>query len=354
MSSKRVVSLSRPTTSGDWTIESVSAEIRPKLVEFVNRVLDKIEERDRSIAEAGANGENADTPAGWRVLRSELWRTNGALLELEGKLSWPREKLHDYIVREVAHSHIMQRERLLDLSDAMIGQIVDAHCGPGTDDWDFDAIEAALSDAFNCKITVDRRAAEPLELAESAWEQVQARIAQREEELGAVGEAGGRAWLMYFVRHFFLEEIDQQWIEHLKVMDHLRQGIGLRGYGQKDPKKEYKKEGFDLFGEMMQRIQSNAADKIFKVMLQPREEARIPSLEAKQRQMLESHPPAGTNGAANEAAASGEEIGNGAQAAKPQTVRREQPKVGRNDPCPCGSGKKYKKCHGRTGAEASA
>src|SRR6478735_5830058 len=127
---------------------------------------------------------------------------------------------------------------------------------------------------------------------------------------------------MHFQRQFSLTEIDEQWIEHLKTMDALREGIGLQGYGQKDPKKEYKRIGFDLFAEMMGRIQQNTVTKVFRVHIQ-REEEAVPAVKEKEREMAE-----------------------GAEA-KGETVRRDKPKVGRNDPCPCGSGKKYKKCHGK-------
>jgi preprotein translocase subunit SecA len=190
-------------------------------------------------------------------------------------------------------------------------------------------------------------------LAEQTWKAVEKRLGERMEELS-------RSWLMYFARHFYLEEIDHQWIDHLKAMEHLREGIYLRGYGQKDPKKEYKKEGFELFAQMMQNIQVNTGRKLFRVQIQ-RQEAEIPAMQARQRRMVESHAAAATSGAdtvgqAQEPAGSsayGKAADGGATAAKPKTVRREQPKVGRNDPCPCGSGKKYKKCHGRDETEAA-
>jgi preprotein translocase subunit SecA len=175
---------------------------------------------------------------------------------------------------------------------------------------------------------------------------------------------------MYFSRQFALEEIDQQWIEHLKTMDALREGIGLQGYGQKDPKKEYKKAGFSLFSEMMDRIQANTMTKLFRVQIQ-REEEQVPQIAQKDRQLAE-------RGAANKSeeenveqdaaeqaaqrrgqrgqrggrqvargAGAGAGADDAAAAEKAEPVRRERPKVGRNDPCPCGSGKKYKKCHGK-------
>jgi preprotein translocase subunit SecA len=167
---------------------------------------------------------------------------------------------------------------------------------------------------------------------------------------------------MYFGRHFQLEEIDQQWIEHLKNMDSLREGIGLQGYGQKDPKKEYKRIGFEMFSEMMVRIQVNAATKIFRVEIQKQEEAAVPAEQERQRRAI-VEAGAGGKSDVDEADQQQQRRGGkkqsakaqaGGDAAKQETVRRDRPKVGRNDPCPCGSGKKYKKCHGRDEAEAQS
>jgi preprotein translocase subunit SecA len=143
-------------------------------------------------------------------------------------------------------------------------------------------------------------------------------------------------------------------------MDSLREGIGLQGYGQKDPKKEYKRIGFDMFREMMDRIQANTVTKLFRVQIQ-REEDQVPQLHHKERQMEEhgvanksedetaepkaaAQPKRGGRGRGAQAAKAGPGDGDGAKA---EPVRRDRPKVGRNDPCPCGSGKKYKKCHGK-------
>jgi preprotein translocase subunit SecA len=114
-------------------------------------------------------------------------------------------------------------------------------------------------------------------------------------------------------------------------MDHLRDGIGLRGYGQKDPLIEYKREGYDLFAAMMQRIKSDALERLFRVQAVRHEG---PAPDAPPPPVLSRPQPKLT-------------LNRGEESAAPQqTVHRSDEKVGRNDPCPCGSGKKYKKCHG--------
>jgi preprotein translocase subunit SecA len=137
--------------------------------------------------------------------------------------------------------------------------------------------------------------------------------------------------LMRFLeKNFMLQVIDHHWKDHLLGMDHLRDGIGLRGYGQKDPLIEYKREGYDLFAGMMERIKSDSLDRLFHVQAvrheeQPAAPPPPPVISRPQPTFI---------------------LNRGEEPVAPQTVQRSDDKVGRNDPCPCGSGKKYKKCHG--------
>jgi preprotein translocase subunit SecA len=341
--------------SGDWTQETVRPEVEKPLADMIKVVKEKVKERDEAIA----RGEDiGDTRPGWRILRAEIWRQFGTLLDLER--SYEKDSDNDLLelcAREVAASLIQQRERLYDLSYTQLSSIIEKVLDPeqNEDEWNWDNLEDALEEAFDKEI--DITPGTPDEAATQGWPQIETRLIEREKELS-------RAWLMYFLRHFYLEEIDQQWIEHLKTMDALREGINLVGYGQKDPKKEYKKVGFTLFSEMMDRIQENVIKKIFHVQIK-REEEAIPALQQKERQMIErgvadksededdGEGMEGVTGEQRAAKRAGKArtAGDGATTAP---VKRERPKVGRNDPCPCGSGKKYKKCHGKDEAEASA
>jgi preprotein translocase subunit SecA len=145
--------------------------------------------------------------------------------------------------------------------------------------------------------------------------------------------------LRRYEQYLYLQAIDQLWKDHLLSMDHLRQGIGLRSYGQKDPKQEYKKEGYEMFVQMTWRVKSAVIGQILRLQLVRQEsaeeiEAKRMALQRKAMQRItETHAESGGGD-------------DGVPAAKQETVVRAQPKVGRNDPCPCGSGKKYKKCHG--------
>ena len=128
------------------------------------------------------------------------------------------------------------------------------------------------------------------------------------------------------LRYFLLENLDRFWKEHLLNMDHLKEGIGLRGYGQKDPKHEYKKEGFNLFQEMLDLIKENTLKALCRVRLQEVAREELQHKETAQNLQFQGAPEGGAGTA--------------------EPYKRNQPKVGRNDPCPCGSGKKYKKCCG--------
>src|SRR5205807_740208 len=172
-----------------------------------------------------------------------------------------------------------------------------------------------------------------------------------EKKLKAKFEALGDDFRLY-TQWLYLNTIDQLWKDHLLQMDHLRQGIHLRGYGQKDPKIEYKKEGFELFQIMKGRIAASTTAMVMRVEpvqqqpaaqaatqqpAQGRASGTLPPLpQRRQQQMIETHGEAPT--------ASG---GAGGTQVQNQTapIVRAGPRVGRNDPCPCGSGKKYKKCH---------
>ncbi|MDQ3364314.1 MAG: preprotein translocase subunit SecA [Myxococcota bacterium] len=338
------------TTSGDWSVESLTPEIEPKLSEMIDVIKEKLKERDEAIAKGTLDASSGDTRPGWRVLRAEIWRQFGTLLDLEKRFDQDKRELLDYAVKQVTASLVQQRERMYDLADARMGAVIEQVLSSdmNEDNWDWDELEDALKEQFNTDFEIKPGTLD--EVAAQAWPVVEQRLTEREKELS-------RPWLMYFLRDFSLREIDEQWIEHLKTMDALREGIGLQGYGQKDPKKEYKKAGFSLFTEMMSRIQENTVNKLFRVQIQ-REEEQVPQLQQKERQLAE-------RGAANkseeenldeEGAETGAQAparGRAAQrssdgdAAKAEPIRRDRPKVGRNDPCPCGSGKKYKKCHGK-------
>jgi preprotein translocase subunit SecA len=182
----------------------------------------------------------------------------------------------------------------------------------------------------------------------------------RDGELGILASLKAGAPQIYtdILRYFLLEELDRAWKEHLLAMDQLRDGIGLRGYGQRDPKQEYKREGFALFQDMLFRIRENVLKSLTRVRIQlepapgTAPAARPAALAAEQ---IPEHADtaraevaqAQATGFKHKEPVSALSYSGGDGPARPATVKRATPKVGRNDDCPCGSGKKYKKCCGR-------
>ena len=149
-------------------------------------------------------------------------------------------------------------------------------------------------------------------------------------------------------KFFLLQVLDQHWKEHLAAMDYLRQGIYLRGYAQKQPKQEYKREAFALFQNMLEEVKGEVVQRLARIRIQS--EAEVAAMEERQRQEAERRALEFQHAETGGIAAAADSEGAAVAEAAPQVqspMLRDQPKVGRNDPCPCGSGKKYKQCHGK-------
>ncbi len=250
-----------------------------------------------------------------------------------------------------------QRDELLDAESVkdnvdgirgdVIYDIVARFVPPNSIDeqWDLPGLEATLAADLGVQMDVVGLVKQHEELdAEAIAEKVQARIdAHFAEKETGVGEDTMRA----LEKHVMLTVLDQSWKEHLARMDYLRQGIYLRGYAQKQPKQEYKKEAFELFSEMLENVKREVVTLLARVRIRSEEE--VEALEQAERQQAQArlmqsqfqHQDAGGY-SADEEAAQVEAAQNGVA-----QVGRDEPKVGRNDPCPCGSGKKYKHCHGQ-------
>ncbi len=356
------------TESGDWTIDSLSDKIKPRVAQIVEAFLagvpqggegleeDEIDpyrtdSRDEGATKALTTGMVHDP----EKLQHELYRVFGAMAHVEKELP-DRDKVVGKATREAAASLVQQRERVLDLSHDLLENLIWQYCPEKAhaEDWDLKGLVEGLREQFNLGCDVQVPLLDRESLLEKIWPQIETFIQARETELGPLA-------FYFFARHFYLEDIDAQWIDHLKSMDQLRDGIGLRGYGQKDPKIEYKKEGYNLFMDMMVRIGANVANKLFRVRLESKEpqqaapaardEVRLPEWKSKERKITLQHGQGGSTGGNGASASGGAGPSGGAVSGEPEkqkTVVREQPKVGRNEPCPCGSGKKFKKCHGAT------
>ena len=254
------------------------------------------------------------------------------------------------------------REYLMDLAQALLDTVIETYAPREEDfeEWDLDALKREASRIFAIDTSaMDFSDRTSDEIRDAIW----AVSMQSYDEKEAIV---GRDILQRVERDIMLQIVDQQWKDHLYSLDHLKEGIGLRGYGQRDPLVEYKKESFDLFQAMKDRIDEEIVRYLWWLRPVLNEEAPVPVRRpAPRRQPLIMNDPGAESAASSvfgaprtpapASAAPPRASGPGAAAPQParvggddviKTVRREEPKVGRNDPCPCGSGKKYKKCHG--------
>ena len=187
------------------------------------------------------------------------------------------------------------------------------------EDWDLKSLDDRIYQRFSLRLNLHEKKGEMSapEIEGAITAAVNSHLRRKEKNFGV-------PLMQYIMTMIMLQSIDAQWKDHLLGMDHLKEGIGLRGYGQKDPVREYQKEGYDMFMAMIQRIKEDTLEKLCLVQIRREED-----IEEIQRQAEDDY-----------ILSRGEDV-----SATP--VKREKEKVGRNDPCPCGSGKKYKKCCGR-------
>lgn len=243
-----------------------------------------------------------------------------------------------------------QRNELLDSGDIsetmnlirgdVINGVIDEYIAPQSLDesWDIPGLEQRLKRDFALTLPIAQWLAEDDKLfEESLRERI---VAEAEAAYRLKEELVGGQVMRQFEKSVMLQTLDNLWKEHLAAMDHLRQGIHLRGYAQKNPKQEYKRESFELFTQMLEALKREVVSILSRVQVQERD---LDALEEQRRRQAEAAPRqythAAENALADEATAAAEP--------EPRPFVREEQKVGRNDPCPCGSGKKYKQCHGK-------
>jgi preprotein translocase subunit SecA len=290
------------------------------------------------------------------------------LLEYDDVMNKQRTAVYD--MRRMVLEGKDTREHVMRLVDEVVEWYADSYCSEkeAPNEWSLESLQGALKETFG----MDAPLAELQklgrgEMVEKLAGAIRNRYAEREAAIG-------QERMLFHQRMLMLQIVDQQWKDHLYSLDHLKEGIGLRGYGQRDPLVEYKKESYQMFQALMDRIDEEILRWSFLYQpMQPPEPAagdveegplvpgprgprqvqpaaaavREPELalagvKTVARKLSYNDPSAQQSAFAQkaqprEASGGGDEV---------QTIKREGPKVGRNDPCPCGSGKKYKKCHG--------
>jgi preprotein translocase subunit SecA len=258
-----------------------------------------------------------------KQVEARNFNTRKHLLEYDDVMNKQREQVYE--LRREALSGVATKEYVLDRAADILSSLLENYIGSdkGRAERNIPELRTRVKDLFG--VDLQALGFDCDGAADQVGEDLQALIRQTYE---AKEERVGADLLRQYERYFILNVIDTNWKNHLLAMDHLKEGIGLRGYGQRDPLVEYKRESFDMFGEMKERVEDEIIKYLY--LFEPKTEADLVEERRRQRQQERELVLAG-----------GEE---GAKP-KPKVLAAEQ-KVGRNSPCPCGSGKKYKKCCG--------
>ncbi|HPM41514.1 MAG TPA: SEC-C metal-binding domain-containing protein, partial [bacterium] len=271
-----------------------------------------------------------------RKVEGHNFQIRKSLLEFDDVMNQQRGTV--YGRRREILTNDSNKDMVLDMIDQVVTEVVELNIPEKIEEgFEPKAFEEAVRARFNmpfsfADVPQEKRTQE--EIGSFLYERVVAWYDEREAR-------NGPELMRRIETIILLQTLDQIWKDHLLSMDHLREGIGLRGYGQKDPLLEYKKEGFLLFRNMMNQFVADSVEKLFRVQVSSEESvSRARQAQQARAQMNMSRDEVSAFAASAPAEARGD------SGRRQETVRRDFPKVGRNDPCPCGSGKKYKRCHG--------
>jgi preprotein translocase subunit SecA len=271
--------------------------------------------------------------AAQKAVEAQNFESRKHLLEYDDVMNKQRETV--YGLRRQLLEGSDQKEFVMDAADRVVGWLVEKFCPKDqhADQWNMSGLRTEFWGRFGIDLKKHELPLDPKrlgELNETLEDLVHKHFDEREQ-----------VWtperMRLHERMVMLQVVDGQWKDHLLAMDHLKEGIGLRGYSQRDPLVEYKRESFEMFEAMMDRVEDETLRYLFLMRTPEEEEEMIRQYQQRKRREQREM----------------QMVGSGAAVEKPQQVIRRE-KVGRNDPCPCGSGKKYKKCHGAGGSGTSA
>jgi preprotein translocase subunit SecA len=291
-------------------------------------------------------------------LQREVYHLWGVVIDVEERRKRKPIELADELAELVSHGLSEQRERLLDLIDRVVVAMVEESCPANKlpEDWDWKSLHQGFYEHFHTRLdrSIDELG-DAERLVRILYDKAESVYREKERLLGIEN-------MMRLFRHIYLEAIDEAWVDHLSNMEQLRDGIGLRGYGQRDPKNEYKRESYQIFLNMMAKVSSNVLVRL--VEAQARSQAEIEALEQQDQlrhaseleKTVARHPGEAQSVPPEEAAQLEDALTQLREQATALShpVKRSQPKIGRNDACPCGSGKKFKQCHGKYDDEDEA
>jgi preprotein translocase subunit SecA len=238
------------------------------------------------------------------------------LLEYDDVNNKQRTEIYSFR-REILASENL-RDRIFEMAENVLDDILSIHCPDDShpEEWDIKSLRDALYGQFAIYPEIEIASLD--DTRSKLMDEINHAYENKEREIGA-------ETLRYLEKMILLQVLDTQWKDHLLSMDHLKEGVGLRGYGQRDPLIEYKREAFDIFADLSDRVSSEVLSRLMKIQVAREDNVERKFLPTPARMIYGR--------------------GSGGESSKPQTVVKDK-KIGRNDPCICGSGKKYKKCCG--------
>jgi preprotein translocase subunit SecA len=318
--------------------------------------------------------------AAQKAVEAQNFDSRKHLLEYDDVMN--KQRMAVYSMRRALLEGVDQKARVMEMTRGVVAAAVEIACPPDSrpSEWDLNRLQTDMLSRMGLRVN-------PADFGGMTAVQIEDELMQRATAMyEAKEELVGASLMREAERNIMLHIIDDQWKDHLLSMDHLKEGIGLRGYGQKDPLVEYKKESFELFQDMMDRIEDETVRYLYFLRFEfgtpggpsmpfpsadeedgveeIEAEAVAPEIDEEQRRLEESRAAAEERRRAAQSAVQDMNRGlqkkhekelrdlqfaGAAETTASKTVTNGGPKVGRNDPCPCGSGKKYKKCHGSQG-----
>ena len=242
------------------------------------------------------------------------------LLEFDDVMNRQRQVIYEQRKKVLKGEELWSdvEEMLEEIVEQIVSEYVDEKAHP--EEWNLRGLDDIVFKQFSLRLNLSETGSNLSRdaIADMIIDAAKGLLKKKEEEYG-------KPLMDYLMKVIMLQSIDSHWKDHLLSMDHLKEGIGLRGYGQKDPVREYQKEGYEMFMDMINRVKEDTIEKLCIVRIQREEEIEEMREEASQDYIMSR----------------------GEETTGASTVKRDAKKVGRNDPCPCGSGKKYKKCCGQ-------
>ena len=292
-----------------------------------------------------SEGESIEHPWVSRAIENAQRKVEGHNFDIRKQLLEFDDVANDQ--RKVVYAQrneMMQEDDMSEVVESIREDVVETlfanYIPPGSleEQWDTEGLQNLLEEEYEIKAPIQQWLDEDdhlneITLREKIVDQLIQIHKEKEEKIGP-------SEMRRFEKYILLQVLDNHWKEHLAAMDYLRQGINLRGYAQKNPKQEYKRESFEMFSEMLEKIKQEVASLLAKVQLRTQEE--IDALEQSQQAPVEM-----TYEHADASAMSDEEMREPVEGEEHQPYVRPNKKIGRNDPCYCGSGKKFKQCHGK-------